>query len=154
MPEASTSIIIRQADQADISAVIALEQQIPTAAHWQRELYEAIFQPGPQRALLVAQGPQAIHGFLVARQVGSEWEIENIAVDASMRRQRLGARLLDDFLASTRAERAETVLLEVRESNIGARAFYERMGFDQTGRRTAYFSGPAEDAIIYRLRLP
>jgi len=153
MPEASNSIVIRQAEQADISAVIALEQQIPTAAHWQRELYEAIFQPGPRRTLLVAQGPRAIHGFLVTRQVGSEWEIENIAVDTSMRRQGLGGRLLNDFLALARSERAETVLLEVRESNTGARAFYQRMGFDQAGRRTAYFSDPAEDAIVYGLRL-
>jgi len=52
-----------------------------------------------------------------------------------------------------RAERAEAIFLEVRESNQAARAFYERHGFQPSGRRARYYSQPNEDAITYRLNL-
>jgi ribosomal protein S18 acetylase RimI-like enzyme len=41
----------------------------------------------------------------------------------------------------------------VRESNAAARAFYEKLGFEQMGRRKGYYADGLEDAIIYRRML-
>lgn len=40
------------------------------------------------------------------------------------------------------------VTLEVRASNHGARAFYRRHGFAETGLRPGYYSDNGEDAVI------
>jgi ribosomal-protein-alanine N-acetyltransferase len=48
------------------------------------------------------------------------------------------------------AQGAESVFLEVRESNRAARFLYEKWSFVESGRRKQYYQGPQEDAIVYR----
>ena len=49
--------------------------------------------------------------------------------------------------------RVREVLLEVRESNQSALAFYGSLGFVEEGRRHGYYDEPVEDAILMRLKL-
>ncbi len=46
-----------------------------------------------------------------------------------------------------RLERRKSAYLEVRESNTGAIAFYEKQGFAKTGRRKGYYREPDEAAV-------
>ena len=71
----------------------------------------------------------------------------------AVRGRGVGTRLMGEFVAHARAEKGSGIFLEVRESNEGARALYGKMGFEETGSRKSYYSDPAEDAILYRLRL-
>ena len=80
---------------------------------------------------------------MIARVVGEEWEIENIAVAGSARRRGLGTRLLGELLDMARAKGAAAVFLEVRESNQAARALYEKWAFLESGRRRGYYRDPA-----------
>jgi len=52
------------------------------------------------------------------------------------------------LLSRAANEGARRVLLEVRESNQVARAFYDRWGFKASGRRRRYYRDPVEDAIL------
>ena len=146
-------MLARLATPADIPAMMALETHAVTAAHWSRQQYEQIFATdGPRReALVIERG--GIQGFLVARALDKEWEIENMAVSGPVRRLGLGTRLLGEFLDQVRIAGAQSVFLEVRESNHAARALYEKWAFVQSGRRKGYYRGPEEDAITYRLDL-
>jgi ribosomal-protein-alanine N-acetyltransferase len=116
----------------------------------------------------------AVVGFLVAHHlasehvasepvasepVASEWELENIVVSPTARRRGLGKRLLDRLFAFARQTspgeaQGTSVFLEVRQSNAAARTLYERVGFQQIGRRKSYYKDPSEDAILYRRNLP
>lgn len=146
---------IRSATAADIPAVAALESQADTAAHWSRQQYEEIFASSvPQRSMLVIEDATAIQGFLVAKVVAREWEIENIVVAAAARRRGFASRLLTNFLDQARRENAHEIFLDVRESNTVARALYQKFGFSETGRRKDYYRNPREDAFIYRLLIP
>ena len=89
----------------------------------------------------------------MARRIGSEWELENMAVVPSVRRQGAGTLLLQKLIAQARAEDGKSIFLEVRESNVGALALYRRFGFEQTGIRKSYYSDPPEDAFLCRLAL-
>jgi ribosomal-protein-alanine N-acetyltransferase len=142
----------RPATLDDVAALMALEKHAVTAAHWSIEQYRAIFLTSqiPRIALLAEEG-NTIQGFLVARGVGAEWELENIVIAASARRGGLGTRLLGEFLNAARACGAAAVFLEVRESNSAARRLYERWAFIESGRRTNYYRDPEEAAITYRL---
>jgi ribosomal-protein-alanine N-acetyltransferase len=154
--------LIRPATPADIPAIMELERACATAAHWTEEQYWKAFDPaGVQRLVLVAETPYSaphesarteaggLQGFLVARHLAAEWELENIVVASSVRRMRLGQRLLDALLTAARETNSSSVFLEVRESNASARSFYEKAGFKQTGRRKSYYANPAEDAVVY-----
>src|SRR5579864_6580593 len=49
-------VTIRQATTEDTEALLALERESPSAAHWSRAQYEAIFQAeAPPRLCLVAE---------------------------------------------------------------------------------------------------
>jgi ribosomal-protein-alanine N-acetyltransferase len=150
---------IRAAISTDLPDMMALDKRAATAAHWSVEQYEALFgASSPDRMALIIQeetqqSQLQLQGFVIARAVGVEWEIENIAIAGRARRRGLGTRLLGDLLDLARAERAEAVFLEVRESNRAARFLYEKWSFVESGRRKKYYQEPEEDAILYRLGL-
>lgn len=146
-------MLIRPATPTDIPAMMRLEQHSVTASHWSAEQYDRIFRaPSPRRFALIIEEAAAVRGFLVAQVTAPEWEIENIAIAADARRRGLGTRLLGEFLDQARAEGAVAVFLEVRESNLAARALYEKWAFVETGRRVRYYE--QEDAITYRHSFP
>jgi len=148
------NLSIRPADSTDLLAMLAIEKHAATAAHWSIEQYEALFRASGQIALIVQEETQQekaqVQGFIIARAIGVEWEIENIALAGPARRRGLGTRLLGEFLDLARAQGAEAVFLELRESNRAARALYEKWSFMRSGRRQKYYKDPEEDAILYR----
>jgi ribosomal-protein-alanine N-acetyltransferase len=88
-------------------------------------------------------------GFLVALRAGPEWELENIVVAEDVRGKGVGKQLIHKLFTQAQEANSNLVFLEVRESNASARRFYEKLGFQETGRRKAYYSNPTEDAILY-----
>ena len=76
-----------------------------------------------------------------------ECALDNMVVAESSRRQGIGARLLAAGLLWCRAHSGSSVWLEVRASNQGAIALYERAGFSIVGRRPDYYSKPVEGAL-------
>jgi ribosomal-protein-alanine acetyltransferase len=163
MVEPSLKVLIRNATAEDIPAMMALEEVAASVSHWSRKQYEQIFalratgveamSSEPYRkALLVEE--ESLQGFLIARSLGDEWEIENIVVAGSVRRRGLGTHLLSHFLREAHQNGARAVFLEARESNRAARAFYEKCAFKLSGRRKGYYHSPTEDAVLYRLCSP
>jgi ribosomal-protein-alanine N-acetyltransferase len=151
---AMSQLIIRPATRADISAMLLLTENTPTAARWTREQHERTQQTdSPRRVTLVCEQQSEIQGFITALVIGEEWEIENVVVAADAHRRGHASRLLQRLLESARTENAGAVYLEVRESNIAACALYEKFGFQETGRRRRYYSDPVEDAVLYRYTL-
>jgi ribosomal-protein-alanine N-acetyltransferase len=160
---------VRAAVSTDLPALMALQKHAATAAHWSVEQYEALFRASsPARIALVVeeenqevtnqeeenqQCEAEVQGFVIARAVGVEWEIENIAIAGPARRRGLGTRLLGEFLDLAKARGGEAVFLEVRASNHAARSVYEKWAFMESGRRKKYYKDPEEDAILYRLDL-
>jgi len=92
---------------------------------------------------------EAIVGFLVARHVSGEWELENIVVSEESRGKGIGAGLLGELFSRARLSGDSSVFLEVRESNSAARGLYAKVGFEESGRRRGYYSNPQGDAVLY-----
>jgi [ribosomal protein S18]-alanine N-acetyltransferase len=145
---------IRLARRDDIGSMIEIEKPALTAAHWSLEQYQSAFSEwGPKRILLVIEEDSTIQGFLMARTVGQEWELENVAIAGPARRHRLGRCLLRHFLDLVRGQGGVSVFLEVRESNRAARGLFEQCGFIESGRRADYYRNPEENAVTYALRI-
>ena len=77
-----------------------------------------------------------------------EAHITTIAVRQSHRRQGLGELLLHACIEMAMSLRSRVVTLEVRASNYGAQALYEKYGFHRAGLRRGYYTDNNEDAII------
>ena len=167
--------------EAVLESVCELAQALAMAAHWSRAaLYPYVATEGAHgalqaRAIFLAcvnssaaarelvesdnpiAGVGGIVGFAAFSTIltvcAGESTVENMAVAAPWQRQGIGCRLLAAGLLWCRAHAAETVSLEVRESNRAAIALYERARFSVVGNRPRYYRDPAEDGLQMRRSL-
>jgi len=77
-----------------------------------------------------------------------EAHISTLAVRRVYRQQGLGELLLVALLDEAQRLGAGRATLEVRVSNAAAQALYAKYGFEQVGRRKAYYNDNQEDALI------
>ena len=61
--------------------------------------------------------------------------------------------MLGQVLAEARQRALRLVVLEVRPSNVEARALYESFGFRVVGRRRGYYYDTGEDALVMQAAL-
>ncbi|MDP9159548.1 MAG: ribosomal protein S18-alanine N-acetyltransferase [Acidobacteriota bacterium] len=142
---------VRLASSDDISPMMDIARQTRTAAEWTETQYRAVFNSNSPRRLAWLVMDAKVVGFLVVRVLDREWEIENIAVSTKLQRGGYGRQLISEMIHTARTENAKLIFLEVRESNLKARAFYEKHGFRESGRRKGYYNDPVEEAILYQL---
>jgi [ribosomal protein S18]-alanine N-acetyltransferase len=143
---------VRAAEAADIPRLVEIAAHSVTAAQWNQNEYLQLFAQKPLQtrlALVIEEGAEVV-GFIVGKKIDHECEIENIAVTGATRRRGLGTRLLGEFLELIQKQGGRAIWLEVRESNLAARALYEKWAFVEAGRRKAYYQNPAEDALILK----
>jgi tRNA threonylcarbamoyladenosine biosynthesis protein TsaB len=146
-------VTVRALRANDLPALVEIERSAPTAAHWRDSEYQNLLTTDekPRRITLVAEKDGKPAGFVVAKVVAGEWEIENIIVRADCQRQGIGAQLLSGLVREASQSDAQQILLEVRAQNSEARNLYVKCGFSVVGRRRAYYHDPEDDAVLYRL---
>jgi len=125
-----------------------------TSPRWPEQTFaDRLASHDHSRPTLVSEGDFGVEGFLFARLVAGQCEIESIVVAAKVQRKGIGCGLMRTLLAMLRVQTIKRVFLEVRESNTAARGLYEKCGFAVVGRRKKYYRDPAEDALLYTLEL-
>ncbi|MDD6078158.1 MAG: ribosomal protein S18-alanine N-acetyltransferase [Clostridiales bacterium] len=109
--------------------------------------------PDDRHVFLVAERGGEVLGYVGLMHVLDEGYISNVAVSPDCRRQGIGAALIAEL--TRRAGRLELAFLtlEARASNAPAIRLYEKMGFQQVGRRKRYYQRPEEDAVLMTLFL-
>ena len=96
---------------------------------WSFETYKKqLSNPDDISFLALCNGEAA--GFISVWCVCGEAEINNIGVLEKFRRMGIAKALFD---SAYNAAKAEKWYLEVRESNLGAISFYEKLGFERVG---------------------
>jgi len=132
----------------DVSA-IELLQRSAFAEAWGAEAFEReLANRDVARVRLMRDRAGAIVAYCACWMVAGELHINSLAVAKAWRRRGVATRLLGAVLDEARREGATGATLEVRESNVAARALYERLGFRVEGVRRDYYQSPREDAII------
>ena len=100
----------------------------------------------------VAVSGERVVGYVCVNIIFDDCHILNLAVHPDFRRQAVGTVLMEEALNRSREKGCRFFYLEVRLTNSGARAFYERFGFKVAGMRKQYYSAPVEDAVLMVLR--
>jgi ribosomal-protein-alanine N-acetyltransferase len=146
----STSIVA--ATRADLDAVVDLEV-VAFADPWTRQAFEAALKERHARFRVARAADGGLVGYVIAWFVLDEGEIANLAVVPTARRRGVARALLEGIIAEARESGIARLFLEVRESNVAARALYASRGFKPIARRARYYRKPVEDAIVLRLEL-
>lgn len=102
---------------------------------------------------LVALEGDAVVGYVGSQTVLGWTDMMNVAVHPDYRRKGVGEALIRMLMQMLRERKCECLTLEVRASNAGAIALYEKLGFQEVGRRKNYYRNPKEDALILRTEL-
>jgi ribosomal-protein-alanine N-acetyltransferase len=153
------SFLIRNLEAQDLDEVLVLAAESLEAPHWNRRDYERILLVEPAEPLircgLVADSGGKVAGFAVASWLRHEVmaEVEGLFVEGDCRRRGVGSALIAACMAWAAKAGASTIQLEVRASNVAAHALYRRYGFAAAGVRRAYYSAPAEDALVLQAPL-
>ena len=147
-------IAYREASIDDLEKVLLVERSAQGAPHWSEAVWRKSFEVGARkRVVLVAEVDGSVCGFVALSSLATVAEVENIAVSEALRRRGVGQGLLTAGLEWARRTQAEAVELEVRASNQAALALYQALGFQEQGRRVAYYGDPVEDAVLMSIGL-
>ncbi|MGH9327184.1 MAG: ribosomal protein S18-alanine N-acetyltransferase [Terriglobia bacterium] len=150
-------IRIRPFTPEDAPGVVSVERRAFAASRWTETDYRRLAQQEGSIILVGADRagrPGGIAGFIALRQLFDEAEILNLAVEPACQRRGVARALIEAVLIKLQEGKVRTAYLEVRPSNHAAIRLYFSVGFIVDSVRKGYYSGPREDAYVFRLSIP
>lgn len=153
--DSDRKLAITRMTEHDLLAVVEIEEGSGLSP-WGWDAYHKELQSPKEVIMLVAHADSAgdaVAGFIVARLIGPELHVYNVAVRPEFRRRGIAAQLLQAVLEWGQRNGAGLAFLEVREGNSAAQSLYRRGGFQVAGRRRQYYAAPVEDALLMSVSL-
>ncbi|NDI85173.1 ribosomal protein S18-alanine N-acetyltransferase [Undibacterium crateris] len=151
MSEMAQQFAVSRLTLADVDGLLPIEQQLYSHP-WTRGNFTDSFTSGYD-AFCLRDPDAGVIAYCVVMAVVDELHLLNITVASSFQGQGLARQLLDHVFSHAAQSGMESVLLEVRVSNLRAIQVYQQAGFVEIGRRKAYYpaqSNTREDAIVMR----
>lgn len=138
--------------EADLDQVDEIERQIYSFP-WTRGNFADSLRSGYDA--WVVRDQELLLGYCIVMVALDEAHLLNISVAPPAQGQGLGRRLLGWVEQCAAARHAQSLLLEVRPSNLVAKSLYERAGYERIGLRRGYYPSMRgrEDAIVMRKML-
>lgn len=141
-------MIIRKMKASDVAAIAELEKRC-FSDPWSADSIASEL-VNPLSYWLVAEIDGQVAGYVGSQSVLDAADMMNIAVSPEYRRRGVAKALVNELTAYLSKNNMIALLLEVRVSNEPAITLYEKMGFQQVGRRPNYYRNPREDALVLR----
>lgn len=149
----TAEVEVRPATDADIDALLVLGECCFPEEEWTADgVAEALGRAGCLFQVAAPRGLSPV-GFFSGWVVVDELEIAQVGVHPEWRGKGIGALLLQDGLLHAAERGVVAAFLEVRASNLAARALYAAHGFEHLGVRRGYYHHPREDALLLRARV-
>ena len=136
---------ISEARFGDLDAIHRLEMA-SFPAPWRREFFENEL-GADSRLHFVARKKGRLVGYVFAMWFFDEMHVNKIAVAENERRQGIADALMQRCIDFAEEKGVSTISLEVRQSNRGAQAFYEHLGFSGMYVRPRYYPD-GEPAVV------
>jgi ribosomal-protein-alanine N-acetyltransferase len=144
--------VIRVAEAEDGPAIAALERDALGSDAWSETLVSAGAAGRVPTTLYLVATDESDDGLVgyAATSIVDVAELQRIAVDASRRRTGIASDLLARVEQEARLRQVDRLLLEVREDNHGACAFYAARGFAEIDRRPRYYADGTTAVILVK----
>ncbi len=145
--EVGYEVYVRPMTVDDIPAVMEIERR-SFPSPWSEGAFRSEITRNSCADYIVAASGDRVLGYAGMWLFLFESHVTNIAVDPDHRGRKIGARLLLALMARALARGLNRMSLEVRVSNVLARNFYERYGFEFVRIRRGYYTDTGEDAAV------
>ena len=142
----AVAIEIRRLAITDLNDIEAIEKRAYRTP-WSRSMFASELAKPSSICLGAFEGDQLV-GYIINSRYVDAWHVMNVAVAAEHRRRGIATMLLERLFEATAGRGRRGYTLEVRVSNAGAVALYERLGFKPRGVRRGYYTDNREDALI------
>lgn len=129
----------------------ALDKLCVGADGWSADSFRSEAEKDTGHILYITDSGKVI-ALLSGYHAVGEGDITSVAVHPDYRRKGLAKKLIEKFENSL-PEDTESIFLEVRESNCGAIALYEKCGFERLSVRKNFYSQPRENAVVMQKKL-
>ncbi len=147
---------IRAMEPEDLPAVLAIESESQPNPWTEKIFIEELAREWARLMVAVQAGtdgtPEVV-AFCNYWLVADELQLLNICCSIAHRRQGHANLLMQHMLDVAKGRSCRLITLEVRVSNAGAIALYERYEFASAGVRPGYYSDNQEDAKVMLLHL-
>jgi ribosomal protein S18 acetylase RimI-like enzyme len=151
MTTSATEIRLARAEDANPIARMSRDT-IETGLGWSWRPQRVLVSIRDPNTLSIVIADQRVQGFCIT-QFGDEIaHLSLLAVDAKFRRRGHGRKLVNWMLTAARTAGIATVHVEMRTTNLAARAFYRTLGFEDAGVVAGYYRG-VESALRMVLSL-
>lgn len=137
----------QQMSLADVEQVLVNEQQ-GYSHPWSEGIFRDCIKSGYDCWLLQYAGHTVGHGILSV--AAGESHLLNVCVHPDYQGNGLGRLLVEYMMELAQLQRAQSIFLEVRPSNVAAYKLYESLGFNEIGISSNYYPAEKgrEDALV------
>jgi ribosomal-protein-alanine N-acetyltransferase len=142
-------ITLQLAHRADAQAIAMLSRdRIERGLGWSwtaRRVLRAMAD-ADTNVLVALDAAGRLQAFGIMKYGDDEAHLLLLAVQAGLSRRGIGSALMGWLEAAALAAGVRRILLETREANVPARAFYRRLGYREAGLLPGYYQG-REDSV-------
>ncbi|MFQ6106566.1 MAG: GNAT family N-acetyltransferase [Thermoplasmata archaeon] len=136
---------IREFSPTDLKVVRSISQKALNE-RYSRDFFLRIYEWW-RGGFVIAEMSGAVVGVLAATRTSTTTaRILILVVREDFRSRGIGTALMNDFLTRVASEGIRTVELEVRKSNLQARRFYQKLGFETIDLIPGFYTN-GEDAV-------
>ena len=101
---------------------------------------------------MVAEQNERVVGFMIYELHRNRLHVLNFAVHPKFRRQGIGGQMLTKLISKLSPLRRNRVMLEVRETNLGAQLFFKALNFRAVSVLRDFYEDTTEDAYLMQYR--
>ena len=130
--------MIRKFELSDLNQILHIEARAFPKSSYTAEMFLHYYRVFSDTFLVLEEG--SVLGYII---FGSDGHLISLAVESNRRRKGIGTNLMNACESRCKGER---LLVEVRERNIGAQKFYQKLGFRLESRIRLYYG--TEDALV------
>lgn len=149
-------MIIRKMHIEDVPAVAAIEKECFSMPWSVKSFEDSLHREDTIFLVCIDEDSESLEqvaGYLGMYLSFEEGEITNVAVAPQYRNRGCGQLLIAAIMQEAATQCAQSILLEVRKSNVPAISLYKKNGFEEIGIRKNFYERPTEDAIIMKVGL-
>lgn len=149
--EAKTHVHVRWMIRRDMPSVMLIEGE-SFEFPWSEEEFIRVLR---QRDCIgmVAEIGEEIAGFMIYELHKNRIHILSFAVHPYFRRERVGTLMVGKLISKLAFQRRNRIALEVRETNLPAQLFFQKLGFRANRILKDYYEDHNEDAYIMEYRI-
>ena len=131
----------------DVPVIHEIEREI-FLTPWPRNAWRRELSQNQMATYVVMRDADELVGYAGLWEMRDEAHVTTVGVRRQDQGKGYGMALMLALIERSYAVNARWITLEVRASNHGAMALYEKLGFKVIGRRRGYYTDDGEDAVV------